>query len=164
MLKIYSVELHEKYHLVPLVSRRFVSHLGCFGSSIFSPFSLSLSLFCLMFRPTLFALFLPPIGILSFSLLCARTCLTHSARTRYSFFSVTMPSGAWYAEQFRICDYASRTISQLIDGAGKARADAYPIARYISNYAARKTSGINHKLIVTRSVSEFLVTCDFNPV
>jgi len=31
-------------------------------------------------------------------------------------------------------------ISQLIGDAGKARADAYPTARYISNYAAWKTS------------------------
>lgn len=133
----------------PSYSRRFVSHLGgCLGSSIFSPLlPPRLSFFCLMFRPTLLVLYLCPY-ILSFSLLCARTCLwlAQRAQTRYSFFSVTMPSGAWYAEQFRICDYASRAISQLIGGAGKARADAYPIARYILNYAARKTSDINHKL------------------
>jgi len=47
---------------------------------------------------------------------------------RCSFFSATMLSGIWYAEQFRVRDYASRAISQLTGDAGKARADAYPIA------------------------------------
>lgn len=149
LLKIYSVQLHEKYHLVPLVSRRFVSHLGgCLGSSIFSPFFScppSLFLFCLIFRSTFPALYLCPLYLVFLAFMRSYVSLAQRARTRYSFFSVTMPSGAWHAEQFRICDYASRTISQLIGGAGKARADAYPIARYILNYTARKTSGINHK-------------------
>lgn len=149
MLKIYSVQHHEKYHLVPLVSCCFVSHLGsCFDSSIFSsllrpplsPF-LSLSFFSVSCFDPLSprSIFASPPYIFSFLLSCACMCLgfAQCARTRYSFFSVRMPSGAWYAEQFCVRDYASRAISQLIDGAGKARADTYPIARYtISNYAA----------------------------
>lgn len=136
MLKIYSVQLHEKYHLVPLVSRRFVSHLGgCLDSSIFSPFSLPLShsLFLLSHVSTYHpcALSLLPISSLSRSYALVHVFGSREPGSKNSFFGITMPSGAWYAEQFRICDYASRAISQLIGGARKACADAYPITRYI---------------------------------
>jgi len=76
LLKIYSVHLHEKYHLVSLISRRFVSHLGgCFGSSHFLSFPLILSIFCLMFRSTLPALYLCSLFSLSCFYVLIGMCL-----------------------------------------------------------------------------------------
>lgn len=72
-------------------------------------------------------------------------CVAQRVRTPYSFFSVTMPSGAWRAEQFRVRDYASRAILQLIGSAGRTCAEAYLIACSILNY--EKCWCIDNKLI-----------------
>jgi len=105
LLKIYSVHLHEKYHLVSLIFRRFVSHLGgCFDSSHFLSSLLTFSIFYLMFRSTLPAFYLCSLFSLSCFYVLIGMCLEF---VHYSFFSVTMLSGIWYAEQFRVRNYAS---------------------------------------------------------
>lgn len=136
LLKIYSVQLHEKYHLVSLVSQCFVSHLGgCLWTLYFLSFFLSI----LSHVPTFHSprtLSFPLLYLLFLAFMRPYVpCLAQRARTPYSFFSITMPSGAWRAEQFRVRDYASRAILQLIGSAGMC-AEAYLIVCFILNYAS----------------------------
>lgn len=44
----------------------------------------------------------------------------------------------------------------LIGDVGRAHAEAYRIARFISNYTVHKMSGINHKLMQTQSATIFV--------
>jgi len=140
LLKIYSVQLHEKYHLVPLVSCRFVSHLDGYFGSIFSsflvpPLTLSFPLFLFFFSISYFdPPSLPSISSLSCFYGSIYVSSTSAVRSNQLFIFQRYRT-IRCVEQFHVRNYASRAISQLIGGVRKARADAYPIARYIANYA-----------------------------
>lgn len=165
MLKIYSVQLHEKYQPVPLVSLEAPCHTSP-ATALASPPPFLPDRPC----PTLFSLFLFPVSravptlrafylrtlyIFSFSLLCARTCLASRAACANSLFIFQRYDAIRQRLVHRTISRSRLCISRggrwwgilLIGGVGRAHAEVYRIVRISHRIMpARKTPGINREL------------------